>query len=94
MELTFDDSHAALSVSDDGQGFVVPDRLGTLIESNHFGLASMEQRVKSFRGVLHIVSQPQQRTSVQVQLPRLMMAAPTLIVEGPDEWMPHQKGCR
>ena len=84
VRLTFDDSHAALSVSDDGQGFVVPGRLGTLVESNHFGLASIEQRVKSLRGALHIDSQLQQGTRVQVQLPRLILAAPTLVGEGPE----------
>jgi signal transduction histidine kinase len=94
VELTFDDSHAALSVGDDGQGFVVPDRLGTLVKSNHFGLVSMEQRVKSLRGALLIDSQLQQGTRVQVQLPRLIVAAPTLVVEGPDEWMPYQKRFR
>ena len=84
VRLAFDDSHAALSVSDDGQGFVVPGRLGTLVKSNHFGLASIEQRVKSLRGALHIDSQLQQGTRVQVQLPRLILAAPTLVGEGPE----------
>ena len=86
VKLTFENSYAALSVSDNGHGFVVPDRLGNLVKSNRFGLAGMVQRVASLGGTLHIDAEAQQGTQLQVQLPRLLTASTTLVVEKRNGW--------
>jgi signal transduction histidine kinase len=58
-----------LSVEDDGCGFVVPERLGALVEQGHFGLMSMRERVELVGGTLRIESQPGGGTRVHARVP-------------------------
>ena len=86
VKLTFNDANVVMSVRDDGVGFIVPERLGSLVKGNHFGLAGMEQRVSSFGGILEIVSKPSQGTYLQVQLQKQPMVSPMLVVERRNGW--------
>jgi signal transduction histidine kinase len=63
LGLTLRDGWLQVSVADDGQGFVVGDRRGG------GGLLHMEDRVRSFGGVLEITSAPGQGTRVVASFP-------------------------
>lgn len=56
-----------IAIEDNGQGFE-PDKF-TRDERQHFGLAIMEERVKSMGGVFKIESEPEQGTKIIVQVP-------------------------
>jgi signal transduction histidine kinase len=63
LGLTLRDGWLQVSVADDGRGFVVGDRQGG------GGLLHMEDRVRSFGGVLEITSAPGQGTRVVASFP-------------------------
>jgi signal transduction histidine kinase len=58
----------ALTVSDDGRGFRVPDR-ATWGADQRFGLVSMYQRVQALSGQLEVQSAPGMGTTVRVVIP-------------------------
>ena len=57
-------------IKDDGCGFAVPKRLGSLMHDNHFGLVGMRERVEMLNGVLQIRSAPQNGTHIYINIPR------------------------
>ncbi|NPV08857.1 MAG: GAF domain-containing sensor histidine kinase [Anaerolineae bacterium] len=57
-----------LLVSDDGQGFVVPERLSQLTGEGHFGLLSISERVSLLPGKLTIRSRPDYGTEISVDV--------------------------
>lgn len=59
-----DAARVTLKVKDDGQGFVLPERLGSLMEMQHFGLVSMRERVELLHGAFTIQSGLGQGTEV------------------------------
>ena len=63
MTLALDDGHLVVRVADDGKGF---ELAGT---ERHGGLISMEDRVRSFAGRLHITSEPGKGTTVEATFP-------------------------
>ena len=60
---------AVLSVYDDGNGFLMPTRLSTLVTSSHFGLVGMAERASLLHGQLTIDSHPREGTRVKVAIP-------------------------
>jgi two-component system sensor histidine kinase DegS len=58
-----------LSIMDDGCGFYVPERLGSLMEDNHFGLVSMRERIELLRGSFAITSHLSRGTELKVSIP-------------------------
>ncbi len=77
VRLTVEDDSLKLLVADDGQGFVLPQRLRDLARQQHIGLIGMRERVEAMGGELSIHSQPGQGTSVRVTVP-LARAHPRL----------------
>jgi signal transduction histidine kinase len=69
LNLRFEDQHVLLSVQDDGQGFVVPERLSILARENHFGLIGIDEHVALIKGDLSIASEPGEGTDVTVRVP-------------------------
>jgi two-component system sensor histidine kinase DegS len=65
----FEEDVIRITVSDNGQGFLVPDTMGSLAESGKLGLAGMEERAKLMCGTVAIKSAPGQGTSVIVEVP-------------------------
>lgn len=61
-----------LSVVDDGQGFVVPRRLGQLTNDGHFGLMGLSERLDLVHGTLKIASIPGHGTRVEAHVPLVM----------------------
>jgi signal transduction histidine kinase len=56
------------TVSDDGVGFAVPDRVEALTELGHFGLIGLRERAELIGAQLTITSSPR-GTIVELRLP-------------------------
>ncbi|MDQ3855112.1 MAG: histidine kinase, partial [Chloroflexota bacterium] len=67
LELT--ECRAMLEVSDDGQGFVVPERWGELVRDRHMGIIGMVERAEAVGGRLEIVSAPGKGTTLRAIVP-------------------------
>ena len=66
MEITYDESHTRLRVSDDGCGFDP----ASLAEANgHYGLISMRERAEQVKGRVRIDSAPGRGTQVEAVVP-------------------------
>jgi len=66
MEITYDDGHTRLRVSDDGCGFDP----GTLHGADgHYGLISMRERAEQVKGRVRIDSAPGRGTLVEAVVP-------------------------
>jgi signal transduction histidine kinase len=66
VELTCEDDHARLRVSDDGRGF---DLAGEVDAGSHYGLRGMRERAQQVRGTVVIHSSPGQGTRVEAVVP-------------------------
>lgn len=62
-------SHAELTVTDDGCGFVPPSRLNDLTPNDHFGLVGMEERSLLASGSFRVISKPGKGTQILVTVP-------------------------
>jgi PAS domain S-box-containing protein len=70
IRLKIDEEKVMLSIEDDGEGFVVPDRWVELVAAGHYGLVGAAERAVSIGGSLQIRSRPGQGTLFQVTVPR------------------------
>ena len=68
VKLTLDDQSLSLLVQDDGRGFD-PDQVTAGVRGGHFGLASMNERVKLLGGTICIESEPGAGTCIVVCVP-------------------------
>jgi len=68
LKLTLDDQSLSLLVQDDGRGFD-PDEVTVGVRGGHFGLASMNERVKLLGGSICIESEPGAGTCIVVCVP-------------------------
>jgi signal transduction histidine kinase len=67
--IVFDRDHLELTITDDGRGFSVPERLDELPPEGRLGLVGMNERAQLIGGTLRISSQPGSGTVVSLQLP-------------------------
>lgn len=67
VKLRFD-KNIVLTVQDDGCGFAVPERPGTLAHSGHYGLMGMVERAEQMQAQFRIHSQPGKGTLIEVCL--------------------------
>jgi len=58
-----------LIVEDDGQGFILPDRLECFTQQNHFGLVGLKERAELIGGNLEIHSVPGHGCQLFLQVP-------------------------
>jgi signal transduction histidine kinase len=72
--LRADDERADMQIRDDGIGFD-PVRVGGLVNSGHFGLAGMRERVEMAGGAYGLVSAPGSGTLIRVRVPRRRLLA-------------------
>lgn len=66
VTLVFGPQQVRLTVSDDGDGFVLPDDLSSLARSGHFGLMSMHERAQLAGAHLEVDTEPDQGASITV----------------------------
>ncbi|MGC8875012.1 MAG: ATP-binding protein [Chloroflexia bacterium] len=69
VTLRFEPEAVRLIVSDDGNGFQVPEHPAALTHEGHYGLLGMRERALLAGGELHIVSQPGKGTTVTARVP-------------------------
>lgn len=69
LRLAWEAKCLALTVQDDGQGFVLPAALPDLLAEGHFGLLGLRERMEVIGGQLTVATVPGQGTTIQVQWP-------------------------
>lgn len=65
VELLFHPAESVVRVSDDGQGFAIPDQLNELTRTGHYGLVGMRERSQLVDGKLQVTSAVGKGTTVQ-----------------------------
>jgi PAS domain S-box-containing protein len=65
----FGEGKTAITVSDNGQGFNLPQKMDDLPRSGKLGLAGMQERAQLLGGVLRIQSEPGKGTSITIEVP-------------------------
>jgi signal transduction histidine kinase len=58
-----------LEITDDGQGFTLPQDWLDLVRGGHFGLAGMQERAEALGSQAEIISHPGGGTQVRVRVP-------------------------
>jgi PAS domain S-box-containing protein len=69
VALEFTDHTTKVTVSDDGRGFKIPERIGDLAKSDRLGLVGMQERAQLLGGNLTIDSEPGKGTRLTVEMP-------------------------
>lgn len=69
LQLIIEEDNISLTISDDGNGFVVPERLGSLMQENHYGLVGIRERMDLIGGGFQVISAPQQGTKIKAIAP-------------------------
>lgn len=76
-------SRAVLSLTDDGPGFEVPDRLEELQAGRHYGLVGMRERARVVGGDLSLESEPGEGTTLSAWVPAGALLTPGAPAESP-----------
>ena len=66
IKVEFEESKTRITVSDDGEGFNLPDKIGDLARDGKLGLAGMQERAQLVGGNLMVQSRPGGGTSISV----------------------------
>ncbi|OGO42608.1 MAG: hypothetical protein A2137_05405 [Chloroflexi bacterium RBG_16_58_8] len=69
ITVEFEDKKARITVSDNGQGFKLPDKMGDLAKHGKLGLAGMQERAQLVGGKLTVRSEPGKGTSITMEAP-------------------------
>ena len=69
IEVEFKEDRTRITITDDGEGFELPGKLGDLARKGKLGLTGMQERAQLVGGTLTVESRPGEGTSVIVELP-------------------------
>jgi len=69
VKLESGDNSIKMTVSDNGKGFKLPERIGDLASIGKLGLAGMQERARLLRGTLEVQSTPGKGTTLIVEVP-------------------------
>jgi PAS domain S-box-containing protein len=69
VELKFEDKNLKMTVSDNGKGFEIPERIGDLASIGKLGLAGVQERAQLINGRLKLESEIGKGTLVTVEAP-------------------------
>ena len=69
ITVEFDKSRTRITISDNGKGFNLPEKIGDLAKNGKLGLTGMQERAQLVGGTLTVQSQPDKGTSIIVELP-------------------------
>jgi PAS domain S-box-containing protein len=78
----FSDDKIKLTISDDGKGFELPDRIGDLAEWGKLGLLGMHERARLLGGTLTVHSKLGEGTTVVVDVPTRSSPSGAKLPEG------------
>jgi len=65
----FADDKTILTITDNGNGFQLPERIGDLTSIGKLGLAGMQERAQLINGKLRLKSEPGKGTTITVEVP-------------------------
>jgi signal transduction histidine kinase len=66
--LEFTNKSLIIHIYDDGCGFQLPERLGSLATKGKLGMIGMEQRIKSVGGTVKFISMPANGTTIRAEI--------------------------
>ncbi len=69
VTVEFEDGKIILTVTDNGKGFELPERVGDLASTGKLGLAGMQERAQLIEGTLTLHSEPGKGTTVIIEVP-------------------------
>jgi len=69
VTVEFGDDKTVLTITDNGKGFELPERVEDLASAGKLGLAGMQERVQLIGGKLTLQSEPGKGTTVAVEIP-------------------------
>ena len=69
ISVEFTDNMTKITVSDNGKGFKLPDKVGELAKQGKLGLTGMQERAQLIGGTLKTQSQPGKGTTITVEAP-------------------------
>lgn len=69
ITVEFDENKTRITISDNGKGFRLPEKIGDLAKDGKLGLAGMQERAQLVGGTLTVQSQPDKGTSITVEAP-------------------------
>jgi len=69
VTIDFTNSRTRITVSDNGKGFQVPEKMSDLAKQDKLGLAGMQERAQLIGGTLTVKSEPGKGTTVTVEAP-------------------------
>ncbi len=69
IKLYYAENNIAVTVIDNGIGFEIPGRLDDFSVSGKLGLAGMQERVQLLGGIMSVISQPGQGTTIKIEVP-------------------------
>ncbi len=69
ITIDFSDGRTKITVSDNGKGFQIPEKISDLAKQDKLGLAGMQERAQLVGGTLTVQSQPGKGTTITVEAP-------------------------
>jgi PAS domain S-box-containing protein len=69
VTIDFSDGRTKITVSDNGKGFQIPEKISDLAKQDKLGLAGMQERAQFVGGTLMVQSQPGKGTTITVEAP-------------------------
>lgn len=81
--LYYEEEGVRLTVKDNGDGFAVPDDISELLAHSHYGLFSIQERVKKRKGSVTILSNMGKGTTVEIKIPYPQQEHPQGTVRDP-----------
>jgi signal transduction histidine kinase len=69
VKLEYEPQKIILTITDNGKGFELPERLSDLASIGKLGLTGMEERARLLGGTLRVQSKPGEGTTVTAELP-------------------------
>ena len=71
LNVHYNKTKIKLTISDNGCGFKLPERLSELALQGKLGLIGIEERTRLYGGIFSIQSQPEKGTKITIVLPLL-----------------------
>jgi PAS domain S-box-containing protein len=69
ITVEFTDKRTKVTITDNGKGFKLPDKVGDLAKHGKLGLAGMQERAQLVGGTLKVQSEPGKGTTITVEAP-------------------------
>jgi signal transduction histidine kinase len=69
ITIDFSNGRTKITVSDNGKGFQIPEKMSDLAKHDKLGLAGMQERAQLIGGTLTVQSQPGKGTTITVEAP-------------------------